>query len=149
MKKAFKILILSFVIISYSVAVNAEDSTVAKEKEISFNQKISLAYSSECSSISNEQKEYLEKIVEFMKKNPVSIVRIMGHTDDRGTIQYQESKARLRAEEVLIYLLEQGIANNRIFSGSSGAREPIANNNSEEGRKLNRRVEITITKSAE
>ena len=146
MKKLFKVLVLSFVIVSYSTVANAEDSTVTTAAEVSFDKVISLEYNVGITVISDEHKEHLNKIVGFMKENPESTVRITGHTDQIGTPHQQENKARARVENVINYLIEQDISRDRIFFASSGGRAPIAPNDTEEGRKRNRRVEILINR---
>ena len=71
-------------------------------------------------------------------------IRIEGQTDDVGTSAYNQKLSSDRANAVLKYLVNNGISSDRLVAVGKGASVPIATNDDEEGRKINRRVEIVF-----
>ena len=67
------------------------------------------------------------------------------HTDSTGNDAINNPLSRNRAQSVADYLNRQGVAANRMSVSGQGSRQPIASNNTDEGRAQNRRVEILIT----
>lgn len=94
--------------------------------------------------LSASQKERLDAIAEYMKKNGSARLRIVGHHDNQGTTSDIEKKAKSRATAVVKYLEKKGINRRRLLDSDAGAREPIKDNRTADGRKQNRRVEIEI-----
>lgn len=90
--------------------------------------------------------EGLEKLVEFMKLNPMVEILISGHTDIGSTQDYNIKLSEARAKAVKDYLVQMGISPLRIGHKGYGNSRPIADNNTAEGRALNRRIEIEIIK---
>ncbi len=86
----------------------------------------------------------LNRLVHILNLNPEMEIQISGHTDNFGTKQYNLKLSKNRADAVVQYILENGITPSRISSVSFGKSKPIATNETEEGRQLNRRVEFTI-----
>ena len=91
-------------------------------------------------------KEDADKVVEGLKKYPTAHVKIEGHTDSHGTKRNNVIVSRNRITSVLAYLTSNGIDLNRIESAFFGETRPVQSNKTEEGKKLNRRVEIKIVK---
>ncbi len=71
-------------------------------------------------------------------------VKIVGHACSRGSAEANERFSKLRAERVKQHLVDKGIQADQIVLEWKGDREPAASNDTEEGRKLNRRAEISI-----
>lgn len=93
----------------------------------------------------NSEKEKLNKLKEILAAYSENDLLITGHTALRGTAQERLELSVQRAEAVADYLIQIGVRDNyHIFTQGKGATEPVASNNTEEGRKKNRRVEITI-----
>ncbi len=86
----------------------------------------------------------LDKVVQFLKTNPAIKIEIGGHTDQTGTVEYNRTLSENRAKSVTEYLISSSINPARIISKGYGMSVPIADNNSEEGRALNRRTEMKI-----
>ena len=86
----------------------------------------------------------LDVVVEFLKNNPTVAIELAGHTDNRGVPSANVELSRARVEKVKAYLVSKGISEKRITGKGYGGSRPIASNDSEETRKLNRRVEFTI-----
>lgn len=92
----------------------------------------------------DSEKEKLNKISSLLKEYSNDIL-ITGHCADRGTESARQTLSEKRAESVAEYLESIGVRDSyHIYSQGKGSKEPIATNSTEEGRKKNRRVEITI-----
>ncbi len=89
----------------------------------------------------------LDRVVTFMNENPNVEIQIEGHTDAKGTDEYNLSLAGGRITSVEAYMESKGIAPTRIVTKSYGELVPIADNETEEGRQQNRRVEFKILKN--
>lgn len=92
-----------------------------------------------------ESKTELNKLLEFLRKNPAVRIEISGHTDNVGTEQHNQILSEQRADAVKIYLVKSGILPDRITAKGYGESKPVATNENEEGRALNRRTEFSIT----
>ena len=88
----------------------------------------------------------LDMVSDFMKENPKVEILLSGHTDNQGRHELNMKLSRERVNVVKEYLITKGIGANRITSKGFGGTKPIADNDAEETRALNRRVEFTITK---
>lgn len=88
----------------------------------------------------------LDKVIEIMKANPKMVIQINGHTDFIGEEQYNMYLSRKRAKSVVAYLNENGISRSRTLYKGYGETQPVATNETEEGRQLNRRVEMLVVK---
>jgi len=88
----------------------------------------------------------LDKLVEFMTENPKIEIELSGHTDNSGNAALNLELSEKRVLKVKQYLVEKGIVEVRIVGKGYGGSKPIADNNNELTRKLNRRVEFKITK---
>jgi len=86
---------------------------------------------------------YLENLANQLQTNPQPVT-IVGHTDDLGNADYNETLGYNRAVMIKDILVANGATNADITTTSKGELEPIATNNTEEGQSLNRRVEIFI-----
>jgi outer membrane protein OmpA-like peptidoglycan-associated protein len=88
----------------------------------------------------------LEKVYKFLKENPDIKVEIGGHTDWIASEEYNLDLSYRRANAVRNYLIMHGIDPDRLIAKGYGESMPIADNNTEEGRALNRRIELKILK---
>ena len=79
-----------------------------------------------------------------LNQNPVTTVTIIGHTDNTGSDAINNPLSVDRANAARDYLVSRGVARNRIITDGRGAREPVADNSSAQGRDKNRRVEIYV-----
>ncbi len=73
-------------------------------------------------------------------------IKVIGHTDSKGSDAYNQALSERRASSVAAYLLSQGLAPNKLTSEGRGESEPVADNASDEGRAENRRVELHINR---
>ncbi len=89
---------------------------------------------------------YLDEVNENLKKHPELNILIVGHTDDSGSGASNKILGLKRAKRIKNWLLKKGISADRIIIKSEGESQPIADNETEEGRRQNRRVEISYIK---
>ncbi|HPB25892.1 MAG TPA: OmpA family protein [Bacteroidales bacterium] len=86
----------------------------------------------------------LERLLKFMTELPSVKIEISGHTDNIGAAAYNKTLSENRAKAVVDYLVGKGIDKNRMTYKGFGFDQPIATNDTEEGRQLNRRTEFKI-----
>ncbi len=84
----------------------------------------------------------LDEVVVVLEKNPDLTIEIQGHTDNVGSNAYNNTLSQERAMAVKDYLTKKGISPKRLFPVGYGPLRPIATNETEAGRELNRRVEL-------
>ena len=77
-----------------------------------------------------------------MTANPSLQVEIQGHIDNVGADAYNQTLSEARARSVMTWLTQHGVAAARLSAKGYGKTQPVADNNSEDGRMRNRRVEI-------
>jgi len=92
--------------------------------------------------IRDESKPIIEQIVQMMKSNPDLKVGVEGHTDNVGTPASNKTLSEARAKSVVSAIVGQGVSADRLSPAGYGQDKPIADNNTEEGRAKNRRVEL-------
>ena len=87
----------------------------------------------------------LKDIANVLAENESVKVKIIGHTDSKGTDSYNQDLSQRRSNAVGAYLRNKGITSTRIKTSGLGESDPVATNDTDEGRALNRRVEFVIT----
>jgi outer membrane protein OmpA-like peptidoglycan-associated protein len=111
--------------------------------KVEFNEKILFAFSK--SDLGDSAKDNLNKLVAILNKYPNTNIEIQGHTDSRGTDEYNMALSLRRANAVRDYLASQGIAATRMTTRGFGESAPAYSNDTPEGMAQNRRVEFLIT----
>ena len=86
----------------------------------------------------------LDNLLIMLISNPEYKIQILGHTDNTGNEDFNLRLSNARAKTVAEYFISKGIDKSKVSSTGYGSEFPIRNNNSEVGRKLNRRVEFKI-----
>ncbi len=95
--------------------------------------------------VTAELQRYLDALVDYLRTNPQAEVRIIGHTDEfGGTLEETQRISEERAQQVVEYLVQRGISRSRLLASGVGARQPIADNRTLQGRLQNRRVDIIV-----
>ena len=79
-----------------------------------------------------------------MSENPGIRIELGSHTDNKGTEKYNLDLSQRRSQSVLEYLVSKGIDVSRLVAKGYGFTQPIAGNDTEQGRQLNRRTDFTI-----
>lgn len=86
----------------------------------------------------------IERVVAEMQANPRLKIEVQGHTDSKGGEKYNIGLSERRANAVRTAIIERGIAENRVRARGFGLSRPAANNQTEEGRRLNRRATFVV-----
>jgi outer membrane protein OmpA-like peptidoglycan-associated protein len=94
------------------------------------------------SNIRPESRPIIEQIAGMLKTNPDLILSVEGHTDNAGNAASNKTLSVERAKSVIAAIVEQGISAERLSPSGYGQDKPIGDNNTEEGRAKNRRVEL-------
>jgi outer membrane protein OmpA-like peptidoglycan-associated protein/tetratricopeptide (TPR) repeat protein len=92
-------------------------------------------------------KEELDKVALFMKQNSGAVIEISAHTDDVGNDEYNLKLSEKRAQEVVNYLVANGVPPARLKAKGHGKNVPVSKGTSDEERQQNRRVELKILKA--
>jgi outer membrane protein OmpA-like peptidoglycan-associated protein len=94
--------------------------------------------------LKNESLVELDKLVQLLTENPSLKIEISGHTDNVGKPADNLALSNERAKAVVNYLVSKNIPAQRLTPKGYGEANPIAENNTEEGRALNRRTEMKV-----
>jgi outer membrane protein OmpA-like peptidoglycan-associated protein len=108
-----------------------------------------LLFETESDVLNANARQNLNALAENLGKYPNTDLLIVGHTDSKGTDAYNMSLSERRAAAVVNYLASQGVTRSRLRPAGRGETEPVASNDTDEGRAKNRRVEIAIYANAE
>jgi len=86
----------------------------------------------------------LNRLTKLLNDVPTMKIEISGHTDNIGSNQYNKQLSSARAKSVVDYLINKGISSGRLTSVGYGETQPIASNETEKGRQINRRTEFKV-----
>lgn len=100
------------------------------------------------SELRSSLRSVLDKFASTLNENAVTSIAIIGHTDSTGSDAINNPLSVARAQSTRDYLVAHGVAPARITVSGRGEYEPIASNDTEAGRAMNRRVEIYIAEAA-
>jgi outer membrane protein OmpA-like peptidoglycan-associated protein len=98
-------------------------------------------------SLTANAKVILDGVADSLIAQPQIQIELGGHTDSKGSDEYNQSLSDRRAASVVDYLVGRGIDAGRMTSHGYGETQPVADNETDEGREINRRVELKITGS--
>jgi outer membrane protein OmpA-like peptidoglycan-associated protein len=107
-----------------------------------------LLYDVDSDRIRTEAASNLRNLASSLGKFPNTDLLIVGHTDGTGTTEHNQGLSQRRAIAASDYLVTQGVSLGRLRTSGRGELEPIAENDTENGRLLNRRVEVAIFANA-
>jgi outer membrane protein OmpA-like peptidoglycan-associated protein len=123
------------------LVVEAEpENTFSVGKTISLDVKFETAKSE----LIDSSLDQLYELIEFLDRNPDLNLEIAGHTDNKGEENFNQKLSEDRAASVANFLIEAGIAKDRITYSGFGSKMPLHSNDTEQGRAFNRRVEAVI-----
>lgn len=94
--------------------------------------------------LNDEQRDYLGDLYSYLRENEAAGISVVGHTDNEGDADNNKIISQNRADLVRNYLIGNGIRPEQIEAKGMGVEEPIASNDTEEGKATNRRVEIIL-----
>ncbi len=123
-------------------------SSTADELVRALNLQI-INFATDSSEIPAENKAILDKAAELIKQIPDAHLKITGHTDNQGTLEYNQKLSESRAKAVHDYLVSKGVSDEKLEILGNSYNSPVASNATEQGRFRNRRIEFTVFKGAE
>lgn len=101
-------------------------------------------YKLDVGKLTSEQRSELDKVIAFMKKWPDAKITIVGHTCSIGGDEVNNRIGLYRAHQAKLYMVSQGVDENRIGEVSKAAFEPVTGNDTEKGRLQNRRITFIV-----
>jgi outer membrane protein OmpA-like peptidoglycan-associated protein len=107
-----------------------------------------LLYDFDSDVIRADAAQNLRTLAASLDKYPNTDILIVGHTDNVGSDSYNQGLSQRRASSAASFLTSQGVSAGRLRSTGRGEAEPIASNDDDSGRQLNRRVEVAIYANA-
>lgn len=116
------------------------------EETVLFNAINKLEFETNLAVISKKSYSSLNELADLLSENEKWILKIQGHTDNVGNPDDNLKLSKQRAEAVANYLSKRGVKYNRLKVSWYGEKRPIADNDTEEGRQKNRRVEMELIK---
>lgn len=122
------------------------DAKVQRVEEgivVEFNSKVLFAFDQ--SNLTDASRNTLNNLITILNKYPDTNLEVQGHTDNKGAASYNMTLSVKRATSVADYLKANGISGSRLSIKGFGLTTPKYDNNTEEGRAQNRRVEFLIT----
>ncbi|HMB63248.1 MAG TPA: OmpA family protein [Eudoraea sp.] len=122
--------------------IDAKGQTFALDKVHTFK---SVLFEFDRYELLEAAKTDIEQIYDYLRKDSSLFIAIDGHTDTIGTEHYNKVLSANRCNSVARYLMQMGLPAERISWHGHGGSKPVADNSTESGRKLNRRVEFIIT----
>ncbi len=111
---------------------------------ITLNMPGNITFETASSNLNGDFFRVLDGVSEVTKEFEKTLIEVAGHTDSRGSNDYNQRLSEQRADAVARYLESQGVMSLRIITVGLGEDMPVANNSTSEGQLLNRRVELTL-----
>ncbi|ABC44333.1 OmpA family protein [Salinibacter ruber] len=121
---------------------NADVERVGEGIKVTFDSGILFDFDS--STLRAEARQNLTEFAESMQGFEDTKILVVGHTDAQGSEEYNQKLSDRRAESATRHLVDRGVDPSRLTSVGRGETEPVASNETEEGRQQNRRVEVAI-----
>lgn len=132
------------------LAQNIKDAEVQRVGEgIAITFDSGLLFEFDSSKLQIESKENLSELASSLNQYPNSDIVIVGHTDSKGSEEYNMELSNRRSDAAKEYLVSRGVPSSRVQAQGRGELEPIADNDLESGRDQNRRIEVAIIASEE
>lgn len=115
--------------------------------EITFDS--ALLFDFDSSTLRTNARNDLGDLSQSLQEYPNTNILIVGHTDSRGSNEYNQDLSERRAGSAASYLIDRGVTPDRLTTLGKGETEPVASNDTDYGRQQNRRVEVAIYASEE
>jgi len=125
-----------------------EDKTTTSSNSVvsktSLDNAVAASFIKGSNALSNIDKNILKDLISYLTDNPSSIVKVFGYASSEGGLAANQAISQTRAEAFKDLIISNNIAETRITALGMGIKNPIASNQTEAGRKRNRRVEIKL-----
>lgn len=129
---------------SYDSGVFLRASSFGSRGEAPVSNRFILPFDFNSTEVRPEYANLFDSLATVLKANPSWKLSILGHTDSVGSRDYNDTLSAIRARETAKQLTQRGVSQKQLFVKGYGFFKPMAKNNTEEGRKKNRRVELHI-----
>lgn len=124
------------------------DVTQTADNQLKLNIPSDISFDTGRADIKTNLRPILDQFAQGLTSQPNTEIRIVGHTDSTGSDSVNNPLSVNRASSARDYLVSRGVDSRRIQIDGRGAREPIADNNTDAGRAKNRRIEIFLAERA-
>ena len=118
------------------------------EETLLVNFESDVLFDTASAALRSESRATLDEVASVIQEYPKTAVVVQGHTDSRGTEEYNEGLSARRAGSVESYLAMQGVDNSRMTTMAMGELYPVATNDTDWGMQQNRRVDILLKAKA-
>jgi OmpA-OmpF porin, OOP family len=125
-----------------TVIKNQNKKTIIHEKVKLAAESVNFEFAS--NTLTPSSKLYLRELAKILKSYPEVSITINGHTDSKGSEEWNELLSQQRADVARAYLIAQGVESRRLKSVGYGESKPVAGNGTASGRAMNRRVEFEV-----
>lgn len=122
----------------------AQPEPAAPPEVITLDDQGQVLFAFDSAELTAAARQRLQSLLPRLNEPGVTRVKVMGFTDSVGSDSYNQRLSERRASSVAEYLISQGLAPNKVTSQGRGEADPIADNDSDEGRARNRRVELHL-----
>ncbi|MDQ2841246.1 MAG: OmpA family protein [Acidobacteriota bacterium] len=99
-------------------------------------------FATDSAALAGDSQAVLDQVAQALKDNGNWKMRVVGHTDSTGNSSANDALAQQRAQSVMAYLTNHGVDSSHLRVEAEGQHQPVATNSSDNGRALNRRVEL-------
>jgi outer membrane protein OmpA-like peptidoglycan-associated protein len=113
-------------------------------ENITLNLPSNITFASNSADLNGQFFSVLDSVAVVLKEYGKTVVEVAGHTDSTGADEYNRQLSQRRASTVANYLTSRGVKQERLLTVGAGESHPVASNDTEQGKALNRRVELTI-----
>lgn len=120
------------------------ENVVKDKNAASLNRKIPVSFRQGSFAFARVNKKIIKRIITYLSENPAALIHINGYASSEGSLTINQTISQKRADAFKKYLVSNHIAESRIIAMGKGIENPIASNDSNTGRRKNRRVEITL-----
>jgi len=135
------------VVNSKDICPNTEAGSVVNSDGCPAKLDLHIKFGNNSSNIAEESLPKMHKYADFLNKYTAYSANIVGYTDSRGKASYNQHLSEKRANAVRDMLIDNGVDTSRVTAVGKGEANPIADNNTKEGRAHNRRIEAELTKN--
>ena len=130
--------------ISVKPAAAPVDATVCQQLFSDLLGKGRIGFESGCATIDPDSAGLLDRLIETALRCPTANIEIAGHTDADGEDAFNQTLSEKRAQAVTDYLVRAGLPANRFTAMGYGSTQPVATNDTDEGKAQNRRIDFVV-----
>lgn len=131
-----------------SIEVARQANTATGAMELVLKAPADVTFTSGSAALESSAYADLMRVAAALRDAPGLSILVVGHTDNRGSLELNEKLSLARAESVATFLSAAGIPSTAFHVKGAGYSAPVASNDTEEGRRKNRRVEIRLTEAS-